>query len=134
MSHTGQAKLRSQSAYLLYDSGCGPCTSFMKVVSQLDVHRQIVPVSFYDVQAAKLAGPGISKRRLFSSFHLVEISKGKREVFSAGDGAIRLTKYLPLGSLTYKLVRQTKFLRSFIRRMYFHATRVRASSKTCSVK
>ncbi|MFI5420659.1 MAG: DCC1-like thiol-disulfide oxidoreductase family protein [Nitrososphaerales archaeon] len=131
MPYSDRLPARSHFTYLLYDSGCGPCTSFMKLVAQLDVHRQILPVSFYAAGAAKLAGPSMSRRRLFSSFHLVEISKGKREVFSAGDGAIRLTKYLPLGSLAYKLVARTKFLRTFIRRLYFQATRIRAASTSC---
>ena len=128
---------RSDSAvgtYLLYDSDCGPCTKFMRLVGQLDVHRRIVPVSLGDPQAAKLAGPEMSRRRLQSSFHLVEISNGKKQVFSAGDGAIRLTKYLPLGSLSYWIVDRMKFLRNFIRRAYFQTTRIRASSASCDTK
>jgi predicted DCC family thiol-disulfide oxidoreductase YuxK len=119
-------------AYLLYDSDCGPCTNFMKLVGHLDVHHQITPVSFYESESFNLAGPEMSRRQMLSSFHLVEISEEKRKVFSAGDGAIRLTKYLPLGFLTFRAINRVKFLRKFVRRVYFGATRIRGASPSCA--
>ncbi|MDA4111700.1 MAG: DCC1-like thiol-disulfide oxidoreductase family protein [Thaumarchaeota archaeon] len=136
MSFESDFKTRKRDSrtvtYLLYDSDCGPCTSFKKIVKRLDLRGQIVPVSLQDPEAIELARPSMSKQRMAASFHLIELSNETRQVFSAGDGAIRLTKYFPLGFLIYPLVNQTKFLRQLVRRVYFQATRFR-TSESCGL-
>jgi predicted DCC family thiol-disulfide oxidoreductase YuxK len=118
-------------AYLLYDSRCGPCTRFMKIVKMLDLHRKLTPVSIHQKETVVLVDGMLSSGRLKSSFHVLEISQTKTSIYSAGDGLIRLTRYTPGGAITYSMVSHTKFLRQFFRWGYFQATRLRAASKSC---
>ncbi len=120
-------------AYLLYDSRCGPCTRFMKIVKVLDLNHKLIPVSIYETETEGLVQGLLSSTRLKSSFHVLEVSQNKAEVYSAGDGLIRLTRYAPGGSVTYPVVSHAKFLRQFLRWAYFQATKIRKASKSCSL-
>jgi len=124
---------RFSRAYLLYDSRCGPCTQFMKVVKVLDFHDRLIPVSIHGGEARELVHGMISNSRLKNSFHVLEISKSGAEIYSAGDGMVRLTRYAPAGRITFFLVTHIKLLRQFVRWSYYQATRLRASSKSCNV-
>jgi len=118
-------------AYLLYDSCCGPCTRFMKIVKVLDLHRKLIPVSIHQKETAGLVDGMLSTGRLKSSFHVLEISQTETSIYSAGDGLIRLTRYTPGGAIMYPMVSHTKFLRQFFRWGYYQATRLRTASKSC---
>lgn len=120
-------------AYLLYDSRCSPCTSFVKFVKMLDFHRILSPVSIHSEHAEHLVRGHLSTSRLKSSFHLVEVQDLHTEIFSAGDGIVRLTRYAPGGKFTFTIVNRIKSLRQAIRWSYFQMTRIRLASKTCSV-
>jgi predicted DCC family thiol-disulfide oxidoreductase YuxK len=120
-------------AYLLYDSRCGPCTDFMKLAKVLDLHRRLTPISIHGRQAEILVAGVISPTRLKNSFHVVEVRDGIAEVFSAGDGLIRLTRYAPGGKITFAAVSRIKSIRQALRWSYFQMTRIRSASKTCSV-
>jgi len=121
-------------AYLLYDSRCGPCTSFMKIVKVLDFQGKLTPVSIHGRQAERLVRGVLSSNRLKSSFHVVEVSSLRSDVYSAGDGLIRLTRYAPAGRLTFGIVSRIKFLRQMVRWSYYQMTRLRSSSKSCDVQ
>jgi len=120
-------------AYLLYDSRCGPCTDFVRIAKVLDLHGRLTPLSIHGKQAESLVSGVISSTRLKNSFHVVEVRDGIAEVFSAGDGLIRLTRYAPGGKITFSLVSRIKALRQAVRWSYFQMTRIRSASKTCSV-
>ena len=117
--------------FLLYDSRCGPCTSFMKMVTKLDFRKRMIPISIHGIQAKKIVQGRLSASRLKSSFHIVEVSDLDTQVYSAGDGLVRLAKYAPGGSINYAIISRVKPLRQFIRWSYFQATRVRG--KSCSL-
>jgi len=119
--------------FLLYDSNCGPCTSFMKIVTGLDFRKKITPISIHGIQAENIVRGFLSTSRLKSSFHVVEISNSGTEVYSAGDGLVRLASYAPAGSLNYTIISRAKPLRQLLRWFYFQATRLRTASKSCSL-
>ena len=131
---SGKTEVSSPRAYLLYDSRCGPCTRFMKIVKLFDLHSNLTPLSIHGDEAIKLVRGRLSSSRLKSSFHIVEISSAGSEVYSAGDGLVRLTRYAPAGKLLFAIVSRLKFIRQFLRWSYFQATRIRSSSKSCSVR
>jgi predicted DCC family thiol-disulfide oxidoreductase YuxK len=132
-NHLDNPKIGFSRAYLLYDSHCGPCTRFMKVVKLLDFQRKLTPVSIHGKQAEKLVSGKISEYRLKNSFHIVEVTNSGSEVFSAGDGIVRLTRYAPAGKIAFALVSKVKPFRQFLRWAYYEATRIRSASKTCSM-
>jgi predicted DCC family thiol-disulfide oxidoreductase YuxK len=129
----GNPDIRLSQAYLLYDSRCGPCTSFMKIVKVLDLHGKLTPVSIHANQAEAIVKGLLSKNRLKSSFHIVEVSNAGSEVYSAGDGLVRLTRYAPAGRVTFAIVSRVKFLRQFLRWTYYQSTKIRSASKNCPV-
>jgi predicted DCC family thiol-disulfide oxidoreductase YuxK len=119
--------------FLLYDSQCGPCTTFMKIVTGLDFRKKMTPISIHGTQAENLVRGLLSNSRLKSSFHIVEVSAGTTQVYSAGDALVRLTRYAPAGSLNYAIISRIKPLRQLLRWSYFQAARMRSASKSCSV-
>ena len=125
-------KARFQT-FLLYDSKCGPCTSFMNIVTGLDFPKRITPVSIHGIQTENLVRGLISTPRLMSSFHVVEVSEAATRVYSAGDALVRLTRYAPGGYLYYAIISRVKPLRQLVRWSYFQAARLRTASKSCSV-
>jgi predicted DCC family thiol-disulfide oxidoreductase YuxK len=119
--------------FLLYDSRCGPCTSFMKVVTGLDFRKKIIPISIHGIKAESLVSGLLTTHRLQSSFHIVEVTNLGTQVFSAGDGLVRLVRYAPGGPFFYTVFMKVKPLRQFLRWAYFQSTRLRRE-KSCSVK
>jgi predicted DCC family thiol-disulfide oxidoreductase YuxK len=78
---------------LVYDSGCGPCTAFMRVVGFLDPARRM---RYEGIDQAEREGllsrvPPAARRR---SFHLV--AEGG-EVLSGTGALAALASQLPLG-------------------------------------
>jgi len=125
-------KARIQT-FLLYDSKCGPCTSFMKIVTGLDFRKRITPVSIHEVRAEELVRGLLSSSRLSGSFHIVEVTATNTQIYSAGDGLVRLVRYAPGGKLSYAIMSRVKPLRQLVRWSYFQVTRLRTASKSCSV-
>lgn len=127
-----ERKTRFQT-FLLYDSKCGPCTSFMKIVTGLDFRKKITPISIHGIQAEDMVRGLLSTSRLKSSFHIVEVSAGATQIYSAGDALVRLARYAPAGSLNYAIISRVKPLRQLVRWSYFQVARLREASKSCSV-
>jgi|SRR5579862_2966791 len=119
--------------FLLYDPNCGPCTSFMKIVTGFDFRKKIIPISIHGREAETLVRGFLSTTRLKSSFHIVEVSERGTRVYSAGDGLVRLTMYTPAGVLSYGIISRVKPLRQLVRWSYFQVTRLRNTAKSCSV-
>jgi hypothetical protein len=105
----------------------------MKVVKLLDLHGKLTPVSIHGKQAERLVYGILSATRLKSSFHIVEVSDAGSEIYSAGDGLVRLTRYAPAGRVTYSMVSHVKLFRQALRWSYYQATRLREASKSCSL-
>ncbi len=105
----------------------------MKLVKMLDLHGKLIPVSIHEKGTEGLVKGLLSSDRLKSSFHVLEVSRSGADVYSAGDGLIRLTRYTPGGSITYPMISHTKFLRQFLRWAYYQATKIRAASKSCAL-
>jgi len=125
-----KARLRT---FLLYDSKCGPCTSFMKIVTGLDFRKRITPVSIHEIRAEELVRGFLSSSRLRGSFHIVEVTAANTQIYSAGDGLVRLAWYAPGGKFGYAIISRVKLLRQLVRWSYFQVTRLRTASKSCSV-
>jgi hypothetical protein len=102
-------------------------------VKLLDLHGKLTPVSIHADQAEGLVRGLLSTRRLKSSFHIVELSNSGAEIYSAGDGLVRLTRYAPAGKLTFAIVSRVKFFRQLLRWTYYQASKIRDASKSCSL-
>jgi hypothetical protein len=105
----------------------------MKIVKMLDLHGKLTPVSIHDKAAEGLVSGLLSTGKLKRSFHVLEVTNSGSDVYSAGDGLVRLTRYTPGGRVTYSLVSHVKILRQFVRWSYYQATKLRSASKTCSL-
>jgi hypothetical protein len=105
----------------------------MKTVKLLDFHGRLTPLSIHGNQAERIVHGLLSTSRLKSSFHIVEVSDSGAEIYSAGDGLVRLTRYTPAGQLTFGIVSRVKFLRQALRWAYYQATKIRSASKSCSL-
>lgn len=105
----------------------------MEIAKFLDLHSKLTPVSIYGNEAMTLVRGRLSSGRLMSSFHIVEVSNSGAEVYTAGDGLVRLTRYAPAGKYLYSIVSRMKFFRQFLRWSYYQATRIRSGSKSCSL-
>ena len=99
----------------------------------LDLHGKLTPVSIHEKKTEGLVKGLLSSDRLRSSFHVLEVSHRGADVYSAGDGLIRLTRYTPGGAITYAMVSHTKLLRQFLRWAYYQATKIRAASTSCTL-
>lgn len=106
----------------------------MKLVKALDIQGKLTPVSVNGRHAEKLVRGVLSPSRLKSSFHVVEVSDSGSEVFSAGDGLVRLTRYTPGGRVTFGVVSRVKAFRQLFRWSYYQLTRIRGASKSCAVR
>ncbi len=99
----------------------------------LDLQGKLIPVSIHGKQAEGLVRGSLSSRRLKSSFHIVEVSNSGAEIYSAGDGLVRLTRYAPAGKLTFAVVSRIKLFRQVLRWSYYQVSRLRTASKSCSM-
>lgn len=106
----------------------------MKLAKALDLHGKLTPVSINGEAAEGLVNGKMSVTRLKNSFHILEVSSGSSEIYSAGDGLVRLTRYTPAGRFTYAIVSRIKFFRQIVRWSYYQATRLRSASKSCSTE
>jgi len=105
----------------------------MKIAKLLDLHGKLTPLSIHDEAAEGLVSGLLSTGRLKRSFHVLEVTNSGSDVYSAGDGLVRLTRYTPGGRITYSVVSHVKILRQFVRWSYYQATKVRLASKSCSL-
>ncbi len=117
-------------AFVLYDSDCGHCSSFLKAVKLLDVREVLIPVPLKSDMAFRLVKDTMPKQQMLNSFHLVTRSHGFSKVYSGGDGIIQLLVYFPLVSAATILFRRYESLRLLANRAYLQITRIRHSS-TC---
>lgn len=115
-------------AYVLYDSDCGHCSSFLKVVKLFDVREVLIPVPLKSDMAFRLVKDVMAKQQMLKSFHLVTRSHGFSTVYSGGDGMIQLLVYFPLVSAATILFRRYESLRLIANRAYLQTTRTSHSS------
>jgi len=106
----------------------------MKVAKALDLHGELIPLSIHGNQAERLVCEMLSPARLKNSFHIVEISNTGSKIYSAGDGLVRFTRYAPGGKITFAAVSRIKLFRQILRWTYYQGTRLRAASKSCSIR
>jgi predicted DCC family thiol-disulfide oxidoreductase YuxK len=123
-----RACFERKTAYLLYDADCGPCTLFMRIVKRFDIGRKIIPVALQVHFAADLVRGKLSDEEAFRSFHLVQVSKDGKQIFSAGDGLVQLLEYLPFGDRLVSVIRRVKIFGRFVDSVYLQASRIRKSS------
>jgi hypothetical protein len=105
----------------------------MKAVKMMDFREKLTPVSIWSPTAEDLVRGILSTNRLKSSFHIVEVQGCNIRVFSAGDGLVRLMRYMPAGVVAFAIVSRVKILRQAVRWSYFQMTRLRLASESCSV-
>lgn len=84
---------------LAYDADCGPCSTFARMVSVLDIHCLL---DFSSIRHAEAEGLLIDMPRSlrYMSFHLI-LSNG--EVRSGAQGIPYLLGYFPFGKLLKEL-------------------------------
>jgi predicted DCC family thiol-disulfide oxidoreductase YuxK len=91
-------------ATLIYDSNCGSCTRFAKLVGRLDLRRRLVFVSLYDPVIEARLRPKLGEA-YDKSFHLELEPDGK--VVSGEDALEYLASLLPamapLGAVAFKV-------------------------------
>ena len=78
---------------LVYDTGCGPCTTFKDAVALLDAGRRMRYVGLRDADRLGFLDP-VDPARRHRSFHLVS---PEGEVWSGADALPRLLALLPGG-------------------------------------
>lgn len=123
-----------QSAYLLYDADCGPCTRFMRIVKLLDFRNMLVPVPLRGERAKILVNGSLSNDELMRSFHIVITDSSMHtRIFSAGDGLIALLRFFPLGFIAGGVFQRIKTLRDVANWSYIRAAHLHQSSDECSM-
>lgn len=86
---------------LAYDSDCGPCTRFRRLVGLLDRHKRIEFISISRAQKDGLLD-SIPPETHYKSFHLL-LPDG--QVRSGADGVVELFAILPGRSIAYTFVK-----------------------------
>ena len=119
----------NHTAYLLYDSKCGRCTSFMKIAKWFDHHDLLAPVPLQYDLARNLVNGEKSSEELMDSFHTVTIEKsGKRNLASGGDGLIELLKYFPVTEKVAPVAASSTFFRVLAKYVYLGLARLRGNT------
>ncbi|MHB8566280.1 MAG: thiol-disulfide oxidoreductase DCC family protein [Nitrososphaerales archaeon] len=122
-----------QDAFLLYDSTCGSCSRFVRVIKKFDRKDKIEPVSLYSGLAFKLAGSRLTKEELHASFHLiVRDPLAGDQIFSEGSGLVHLLPYLPGGNLVFPIVRRFGPTRALASLFYDRIAKLRDRSGSCA--
>ena len=119
----------STSRYTLaYDSDCGPCTMFRRLVGFLDRSKSIkfIPLTQADNEGLL---DSIQKDFRFSSFHLILPG---REVRSGSDGVLELIRILPGGRVTHPIVRYLPGAIPLVRFIYARLSRLHNNS-SCAI-
>jgi len=80
------------SAYLLYDDGCGPCSTAKDLVARLDTRHEIESFGLSTPRARQLAA-ALDEEAFWSSMHVVT-ADGR--TLSAGDALTELLRILPV--------------------------------------
>jgi|GEM_PF-3347671 predicted DCC family thiol-disulfide oxidoreductase YuxK len=116
-------------AYLLYDTNCGSCKRFMKIVRLLDFSRKLIPVALQDQLSLELVSGKLTSEEMFCSFHLVQVmNSGQNQVLSAGDALVQLLEYFPFGGRITSMMQRVKISRSLVSWTYLQASRIRTAS------
>jgi predicted DCC family thiol-disulfide oxidoreductase YuxK len=89
----------SRSA-VVYDAGCGPCTTFKRVLTFLDPKRRIDFISLADADNEGILD-GLPESRRWSSFHLVAPGGA---VQSGARALPEVARLLPSGSVASRLM------------------------------
>ena len=111
--------------YLLaYDSDCGPCTKFKRLVDFLDAYHAIDFVSLTDANERGLLD-SIPKSRRSKSFHLISPNG---EIQSGSDALYDLISLFPLGGYISKLIVLLPGGKRMTRLLYYALSRLRNSS------
>jgi len=127
-------QLENGIAFLLYDSKCGSCARFKKIVERLDFSHRMMPVSLQNEQARSLLPNFISDEEMMASFHIVYQAEANLNglngrIYNAGDALIQVIRMLPLGSVNYRLICRFKSIRNLVRWIYFHLAVLRSNSR-----
>jgi len=111
---------------LLYDGGCGICSSVARWVTWIDVRDRI---RIMPVQTSREWLPGMSDEVAFSAVHVVS-PDGR--VTTGGDALTALLEALPLGSGLGRLLAGSAALQRAVHAMYGFASEFRGDL-TCAV-
>ena len=96
--------------YLIYDGLCGTCKRFKEIVVMLDRQKVFTPVSLHTKKAKQLL-PQMTKKKLYSSFHIITPDK---KVYSGADALQILSEYFP-GKQLMKYVNKMPGIKYFFR-------------------
>ncbi len=130
-------QVRTGVGYLLYDASCGPCTRFKNIIMNLNPRHNVIAVPLQLDFARELVRGRMKEEDMMRSMHLVyfhstsPLDEKEKRVLSGGDALVELVRLLPSGSILYRLVKRSRFLRKSFGRFYTIMTGLRSKSKSC---
>ena len=120
--------LSHEKNILAFDSDCGPCKRFSRIVDFLDRHERIdfMPLAIADNKGLL---DKIPEHLRYKSFHLI-LPDG--EVKSATEGVLQLIAILPMGSIISPIVNHFPGGKRLVRFIYNQAAKLRKNG-SCSI-
>ncbi len=109
---------------LVYDSDCGPCTKFKRLVDFLDAYHTIDFVTLIDANERGLLD-SIPESNRFNSFHLISPNG---EIQSGSEALYDLIGLFPLGHHVSKLIVLLPGGKRMTRFLYYTLSRLRSAS------